>query len=371
MTRACLAVVLWGLALLCQAPAHAAPAFCPDDLPATPVGTRLKVGIKYAPPFVMRDEKKRWKGLAVDLWETIALCMNTRHVYVEYPSTDELLRAAESGEVDVALGAISITHRRERLLDFSHAFHNGSLGVIVRDVTQARGFIDVLAGFLRADVMLVVLGLLVATVVIAYTYWRVEGQTAGGLFRKGPAHGFYNATLWAVQLVFSGRGDPFEINHRGAQLFVLFLTFFGVTIVSGVTALITSSLTLQGIERRIHSVDDLRHQRLGLMITGPAGEWATGEKLHAVQMRSWPEVQRQFDERRIDAFVHDRDILQFLVKDGYLKNVRVEPISLQPSAYGLAVVSGSPLREPMDRALLALQDDRMWAVLTGKYLGNP
>lgn len=363
----------WCICLLfaCLQPVGAAPAFCPQDLPAVARSSPLKVGIKYAPPFVLSDDKQRWKGLAIDLWETMSVCLGTRHEYIEFTSTDELLHAVESQQIDVALGAISITNQRERQLDFSHPFHNGSLGVIVRDVTQTRGFIDVLAGFFRTDVVLVVVGLMFATILIAYTYWRVEGQAGGGLFRKGPARGFYNATLWAIQLVFSGRGDPFEINHRAAQLFVLFLTFFGVTIVSGITAIITSSLTLQGIERRIHNVGDLKNQHLAVMITGQAGEWAATERLYAVQLRSWPEVQRQFDERGIDAFVHDRDILQFLVRDGYLKNVRVEPITLRPSAYGIAVVIGSPLRKPIDRTLLAIQEDRVWSVLTNKYLGSP
>lgn len=351
------------------APAEAAPQFCPAGVQGAAGTAPLKVGVKYAPPFVMENDKKGWQGLAVEMWETIALCLGTRHEYIEFATTEELLAAIEKHDIDVGVGALSITSARERRVDFSHAYYTGSLGAIVRDVTQARGFLDVMKGFLRPEVVLIVLGLVLSTVLIAYTYWRVEGPRGNRFFGDGPARGFYNATLWAVQLVFSGRGDPFEVQHRAGQLFVLFLTFFGVTIVSGVTAIITSSLTLQGIEWRIQNVADLKKQDLGVMITGQARDWALGERLYVKQLRSWPEVQRRFDEKSIDAFVHDRDILLYLVKDGYLKDVRVEPLSFLPEGYGLAVASGSPLREPIDTSLLAVQEDGVWAVLMHKYLG--
>ncbi|HET7866521.1 MAG TPA: transporter substrate-binding domain-containing protein [Burkholderiaceae bacterium] len=352
------------------APAQAAPQFCPAGVQVAAGMAPLKVGVKYAPPFVMENDKKGWQGLAVEMWETIALCLGTRHEYIEFATTEELLAAIEKHDVDVGVGALSITSAREQRVDFSHPYYTGSLGAIVRDVTQARGFLDVLKGFLRPEVVLIVLGLVLSTVLIAYTYWRVEGPRGNRFFGDGPARGFYNATLWAVQLVFSGRGDPFEVQHRAGQLFVLFLTFFGVTIVSGVTAIITSSLTLQGIEWRIQNVADLKKLDLGVMITGQARDWALRERLYVKQLRSWPEVQRRFDEKSIDAFVHDRDILLYLVKDGYLKDVRVEPLSFMPEGYGLAVASGSPLREPIDTSLLAVQEDGVWAVLMNKYLGS-
>jgi ABC-type amino acid transport substrate-binding protein len=57
------------------------------------------------------------------------------------------------------------------------------------------------------------------------------------------------------------------------------------------------------------------------------------------------------------------------VKDSYLKNVGVEPLSFRPDGYGMAVARGSALREAIDTSLLAIQEDRVWQVLMEKYLG--
>jgi ABC-type amino acid transport substrate-binding protein len=333
-------------------------------------GPTLVVGVKFAPPFAMARDGKAWRGLAVDLWETIAQCLGTRFEYREYTDVDELLAAVARREVDVGIGAIDIDADRERRVDFTHAYYQGSLGVIVGDDAPAGGFAAALRGFMRPGVLLVVLGLGLTTLFVAYVYWRVEGRRGNRLFDEGPARGFYNALIWSTLLVFSGRGDPFEIRHRAAQLFVLFLTFFGVTIVSGVTAVITSSLTLQGLPTTIRTVADMKGHDVAVMSNGRARDWSVRERLYVRQLRSWPEVQRGFDERSIQAFVHDRDILQYLVKDGYLRTVRVEPLSFRPQGYGFALANASPLRKPINRALLAIQEDGVWTVMTDRYATN-
>lgn len=365
-----LALALLLLALLRPEPVLAQPQFCPAQA-ALPAGTPvLKVGVKYAPPFVMSAERGRWRGLGIEAWETVALCLGARHAYSEFATTEEMIAALEQHQIDVAVGAISITSARALRVDFSQPFHQGALGVLVRDVPPERGLLEALAAFFQPTVLGVIVALVLATVLIGWAYWRYERAVGNELFASGPADGFYNAMIWSVQLVFSGRGDPLKVHYRTGQLFVLFLTFFGATIVSSTTAIITSSLTLQGISAPIRHVDDLRKTRVAVMTSGTAGAWAQREKLFVTTLRAWPEVQRQFDEQAIGAFVHDRDILQFLVKDGYLKNVRVEPASFQPDGYGFALASGSALRRAIDASLLAVQEDRVWGVLTAKYLGE-
>ncbi len=108
------------------APALAQPQFCPPQA-ALPAGTPvLKVGVKYAPPFVMQGERGGWQGLAIELWETLALCLGTRHVYSEFATIEELIAAVAQGHIDVAVGAISITSARAQRVDFSQPFHQGA-----------------------------------------------------------------------------------------------------------------------------------------------------------------------------------------------------------------------------------------------------
>jgi ABC-type amino acid transport substrate-binding protein len=333
------------------------------------LGRPLKVGVHHAPPLAMEGERGGWQGMAVDLWEQVALCLGTRHEYVEFATVADLLEATEQGAVDLALGALPITSRAEQRLDFTHAFHTGSLGVAVREASPWRGLLDELGAYARWEVAAGLLTLAAAALLVAHLFWRSEQRLATPLFTEGPGRGLYHALLWAVQLVFAGKGDPLDVRHRAGQLGVLLLAFLGATVAAAVSAVLTSALTLTGIERRVQTVADLKQREVAVMTSGPAAGWAGGERVFVLQLRSWPEAQRRLDEREIDALLHDRDFLQYLVNDGYLRNVRIDPLAVRPQPYGLAVPQGSALRSPVNDTLLALQEDALWPLLREKYLG--
>jgi polar amino acid transport system substrate-binding protein len=355
---------------LCSSKAEAALAACPQGIGAQWTGTTLRVGLKYAPPFVVEGERGGWTGLSVELWEGVAACLGARSRYVEYATTEELLEAVDKGEVDVAVSALSMSSDRERRIDFTHVFHMGSLGALVPHRPSHGAMAEVTHRLAQPGVAPALMALAAATLLVAYGYWRLERRRGNLFFSEGPAAGFYQSLLWSVQLVFAGRGDPFSIRHRGGQLLVLLLTFSGATIVSGMTALIASTLTLEGIDQRMRSVSDLRSRTVGVMTTGRAREWVLGQNMAPVQMRSWPQVQRRIDEHAFDALVHDRDILQYLVKERVLHDVRVEPLSFNPQAYAFALPAGSALRKPINLSLLALRDGAGWTALERKYLGD-
>lgn len=371
LARRWLHAAWWVLAATASPASWAASPACPEGLRVEPGRAALRVGVKYAPPFVLEDERGGWTGLGVELWEAVAACLGARQSYVEYPTVDELLDAVAQGEVDVAVSALSLSSQRERRVDFTHAFHVGSLGALVPHRADRGAAAEIGKRARQPEVLAAAGALAAATLLIAYGCWRLERQRGNAFFSQGPASGFYQALLWSVQLVFSGRGDPFSIRHRGGQLLVFFLTFSGATIVSAVTAVIASALTLDGIDRRIRSVDELKSRALGVMVSGRAREWALGERLPRLQLRSWPEVQRKFDERGFDALVHDREILEYLVKERVLQGVRVEPVSFNPQAYAFALPPGGALREAVDVSLLAAQEGASWAALKAKYLGTP
>jgi len=367
-SRRGLAVFFAGLLL--AVPAHAALTSCPKGAQAEQTTTTLRVGLKYAPPFAMEDERGGWTGLSIELWEAVAACMAVKYRYVEYATADELLDAVNKGEVDVGVSALSVSSEREQRVDFTHVFHVGSLGALVPHRSNDSATASIVQRLRKPGVGAAAAALVAATLLVAYGCWYLERRRGNQFFSEGPGSGFYQSLLWSVQLVFSGRGDPFSIKHRGGQLLVLLLTFFGATIVSSVTAVITSTLTLEGIDHRVRSVKDLNSRSIGVMTTGRAREWALREHLAPIQVRSWPQVQRRIDEHAFDALVHDRDILKFLVKEQVLRNVRVEPLSFNPQAYAFALPSGSGLRKPVNLSLLALRDSAGWEVLENKYLGT-
>src|SRR5438309_5236067 len=71
----------------------------------------LNVGLFVNPPFVMKD-KGRFTGMAIDLWEGLAAKLGHRYRYVQFDTVHDLVPAAASGKIDVAVTNLTINQPR-------------------------------------------------------------------------------------------------------------------------------------------------------------------------------------------------------------------------------------------------------------------
>ena len=357
--------------LACASVVHAAPSYCPKiDLITSE--QPIRIGTKFSPPFVM-GQLSNLEGLSIRLWQLVADCLDldaSQYRFIEYGTADDLILAAQQGEIDLAIAALSITPAREAKIDFSHRYFEASLGTLVADRDSGANFGLVLAKIFRSNLLNIILGLLSFMFIVAIYYWWTERQRGNEFFAEGPLKGFYRALIWSTLLVFQGRGDPFSLNTRFGQLFVLFLMFFGVTIISSFTAVITSSLTLQALEPQVTSVADLKGKTVAVKNLSVASEWAEKQGVFVEQLQTFPQLQRKFDEGAVDVFLHDKEILQYLVTTKALVNVKLAPLSVEPQDYAIAFPEGSALREPVNRALLSILDEDVWQTYLDQYLGK-
>jgi polar amino acid transport system substrate-binding protein len=82
----------------------------------------IKVGIlSYAPPFVMRGSNRQWLGYDIAIISYI--CKNLKLECEFKPMIyTQLLPAVAKGQLDLAIGGITITHERESLVRFSKPY---------------------------------------------------------------------------------------------------------------------------------------------------------------------------------------------------------------------------------------------------------
>ncbi len=341
----------------------------------------LVIGYKYSPPFVMVANGDP-VGISIKLWEEVADCLgipekktSNENVYGYRwqwaKNIDELLNTVSDCEVDdtslpntkacgadIALAAISINADREQQYDFSHRYYEGSLGVLVPDQQGSQKYLLLLKRIFSSELLIIILGLFAFMLIVAFGYWYGERKKNNEFFREG----FFKVIIWSILLVFQGKGDPYSLKTRFGQLFFLFLMFFGVTIVSSFTAIITSSLTLQGLEEEITELSDLKNKKIGVISNSGTLEVIDSEKygLSPVFIENLKLVQGQFDNRNIHAFIHDRDILSYLVSKQLLMDVKLAPLSINPQDYGIAFPNGSNLIQPINEAILRVLESSEW-----------
>lgn len=86
-------------------------------------------------PFSMKNEKGELVGFDIELIRMIAGSMH-RGVELKCLPFDELIDAIQTRKGDVAIGDISITEDRERLVDFSPAYHQSGFCLLMLDTTS-------------------------------------------------------------------------------------------------------------------------------------------------------------------------------------------------------------------------------------------
>lgn len=331
----------------------------------------ILVGTKFSPPFVM-GSKQAPEGLAIDLWSIIADCLRLEeddYRYVEYGTEDDLIQAVVNGSVDLAISNIPISLENEKIIDFSYPYFDTSLGAIVPDRSRAANFSLLIQRILQSNIVSIIMGLVGFMVFVAIVYWWLERRAGNEDFKEGPFGGLYRALIWAALLVFQGEGDPFELKSRFGQISVLLLMLLGVTIVSSFTAVIASSLTLQALEPEVRTVADLEGRSVAVLSQSEAARLAADTNVVVQQLQTFSQMQRYFDEDQIEVFIHEKEVLRYLLNQRSLGGVKLSPLTLAPRSYAIVLPQGSALREPVNLSILGIMGTPVWDAAAQKYFG--
>ncbi|MFX5756288.1 transporter substrate-binding domain-containing protein, partial [Acinetobacter baumannii] len=91
---------------------------------SAPAKRELVVGVNNAPPFAMKGSDGAWSGLSIELWRQVAKATNQTFRFVEVEDMPELIQGTASSRFDVAVGAITVTVDREKILDFTQSYYS-------------------------------------------------------------------------------------------------------------------------------------------------------------------------------------------------------------------------------------------------------
>jgi len=347
-----------GLAVLLQGPAHAQDG---GDAPS-----HLVIATKATQPFMMLDDDGDWTGLTVYLLDELSNQVRFTYELVDAP-LERMLDGTASGEFDASAAAITITSDRETQVDFTHPYFDTGLAIAVPVraswTTAIRGLFT--PRFLSAvgTLGLVILG-------VGILVWMFERRANAEEFGGTPLHGIGSGFWWsAVTMTTVGYGDKSPRTFMGRVIGLVWM-FAAIIVISGLTAAITSALTVSQLETSIRSVDDLSRVRVGALESSTT-EVALDERGIETRAFATPLAGiRALADGEIDAMVHDEPVLRYLVRSEYGSDLQVLDITFEPQQYGIALPPGSPLREPMNRALLDILVSEGWQTQLKRYLGS-
>ena len=312
-------------------------------------GQRLTVGIKEAPPFVIAEPNGEWSGVAIDLWRAVAADLELDYELKPF-ELGELRGAIERGEVDALVGALSITPEREAFVDFTHTYYVSSLGIAVPAGTD--GALGAMAFLFSPAFLQLIAWLFLVLVLCGALMWWLERKANPEQFDSDRTRGIGAGVWWAaVTMTTVGYGDKAP-KSLGGRTVALVWMFSSLILVSVFTGTLASVMTVSGLDAKVKGPEDLPRVRVAAVERTASGLWLHDERIGFVGYASVEDAIDALLAGKADAVVYDRPILSYLAREMGEGAIQVLPRKFALHHYGFVLPPRSPLREPLNRAIL-------------------
>ena len=294
-------------------------------------------------------------GFAIDLWKALADVMQAEY---SLTTTDisGALQAVTQGEADVAIGCISITHNREKQLDFTHPVAEGGLQAVTH---YQRG---VLPRF-SAQSKYLLLFLLALVVFFAHLMWWSErGQPA---IHDAYFPGIVEAIWFSVVTMSTvGYGDIAPRKWLG-RIGALLIILLGVTTFGFIVGQFAADAVKPQALNPVESIQDLHKYRIGTRENTATTEFLMSRGIDYSGFETLEEAIAAMLSNRVDVVLHDTVAIQYQIHR-HSDLIETGP-TFNAHHLGFAVPQGSELTEEINVALLKLQENGRYETILNRW----
>jgi polar amino acid transport system substrate-binding protein len=330
--------------------------------------TRIRVGIKPLEPFVFIDEDGQPSGFSIDLWNAIATDLRIQYEWVQAGTVNELIADIQSGKIDIAIAGISMTPERESLIDFTYPYFESGLQIMVQETPDA-GSVS-LSNILFPSIVFKMLGVgLVLLFFMANLIWLMEKRSNPEM-PETYAAGIWDGLWWGLAMLLRHEYlDKTKPNSFLKRLFAMGSMVVGIVLIAEFTAAITASQTVSQLRPTIEGLSDLQGRRVLTVAGTSADDFLLTQELRHATVETIADAYPALLNDEADAIVFDAPVLLFYSQNQGYGLVRVVGPIIQEENYGIALPTGSPLREPINTALLRLKSSGRYDKIYEKWFG--
>lgn len=199
--------------------------------------------------------------------------------------------------------------------------------------------------------------------------WLFE-RRAQPYFETPYKEGAWRSFWWALIVVVNGGFEERMPMSWPGRFFAVILVVSSLFVVSIFVAKITATLTVNELRSSIESVSDLHGKKTGTTAGSTSASYLTSRSVRFTEFENIDLLFEALENGRLDAVVHDSPVLSYYAQNEGKGLVRTTGGIFRPEKYGIVVPQGSPLVEPINRALLGLREDGTYDKLLTNWFGD-
>lgn len=335
-----------------------------DSIP--PVDT-ITVGYKISPPFII-EEKGKLEGPSIWLWKEVSKAEGLIFRYEER-SLDGLMKGLEDGSLDLSINPLTITSHRAERFDFSHPYYIAHSGIMSKAPSSWEKLSSFLSSFLSANFFRALGALAFVILIFGWLEWLFERRHNTEEFGKG-WKGLWNGFWWsAVTMTTVGYGDK-SPQTVGGRIVALIWMFTAIIIISGFTASIASSLTVDQLGWSRNSIEDFKESAVGTVRGSSTDRWLREHFYNS--RKGYASIDEMLDalrKEKVVAVSYDKPILQSLLKNEEDLDFELLPIRFNPQFYamGFGAQLSETQRDLISQSVLQVTERIDWQILLSEY----
>ncbi|KAM3724685.1 Glutamate receptor [Dirofilaria immitis] len=338
------------------------------------------------------DGNDRYEGFCIDLlkllsdkiedfkkYEIILAKGNKYGIKQPDGSWDGLIGSLLSGEADVCVASLTINQDRERVVDFSKPFMTTGISIMIKKPDKQEFSVFSFMQPLSTEIWMYIIFAYVGVSVVIFLVsrfspyeWRIEEMSSGGGFTISNDFSVYNC-LWYTLAAFMQQGTDIVPRSISGRLASSVWWFFTMIIVSSYTANLAAFLTLEKMQAPIESVEDLAKQtkiKYGIQQGGSTAQFFKHSSVQIYQ-RMWRYMESQVpavftstyaegiervrSHKGRYAFLLEATANEYANTRKPCDTMKVGS-NLNSVGYGVATPFGSPYKDHINLAILALQE---------------
>ena len=144
-----------------------------------------------------------------------------------------------------------------------------------------------------------------------------------------------------------------------------------VALVSILSTSIVSRMTAERVVGGFRITEaDLAGKRLGAVARSSGAEYLDERHLRYAPFDDLPAALTALDRRQVDAVVNSVGALEYLIAARFKDTVRPPQGVLEPAYMAIGLPPGSPLKKPLDEALVGITGSQEWRQIEDGYFGR-